>query len=93
MAIYILVDAGVLLRKGLKPHYIACRGTHDQIEMVWSFREEVDIMTQDVSLGEKDLDNMLRLAVISDMRLPRPHYDDLLWSRCWMISPTTEKLD
>lgn len=49
-------------------------------------------MTEHMRLGEKDLDNMLRLAMISDTHLIAQRRGDVLWIHYWEISPATGKL-
>ena len=58
----ILVDSCVFLRKCFKPHDVGCRSSHDDVQMIRSLCEWVDVMTEHMRLGEEDLDDMLCLA-------------------------------
>lgn len=42
---YVFVDPDVLLRVPLKPNNVAGRGTHYHIDVVWPFRERIDVVT------------------------------------------------
>lgn len=67
----ILVDARIFLRKRFEPHDVGSRSPHDDIEMIRSLCECVDVVAEHVRLGEKDLDDMLRLAMISERSTDR----------------------
>lgn len=63
---HILVDARIFLRERFEPHDVGSRSPHDYIEMIRSLCECVDVVAEHVRLGEEYLDDMLRLAMISE---------------------------
>lgn len=58
---YVLIQACVSLRNGLPPDDLACRESHDDVNVISALCYEIHIVTEAVSLGEKNLGEVVLL--------------------------------